>query len=57
MIDAKPIENEELETIQSTIIGNGQNNNYWLLKVRMVKQPEYLINFAELIGYLVNRFR
>jgi len=56
MIDAKPIENEELETIHQTIIGNGQNNNYLVIKSQDGQTTRVSLKFAELIDYLVNDF-
>jgi len=56
VIDARPIESDELETKHKSILGNGQSNNYLVIKNSDGQTMRVSVKFAELIGYLVNDF-
>ena len=56
VIAPKPIESDELETKQTSMIGSGQDNKYLFIKSPDGQTIRVSIKFAELYSYLVNDF-
>jgi hypothetical protein len=52
VIDAGPIESDDLELMHKTILANGQDNNYLYIKDSNGQTMRVSVKFAELINYL-----